>query len=140
MNSRSLAPRILLLALAASFACSQSHASSNAEAPPAPAMPAHWSVISDVSFGAADIRPVAAQLGAEVSALRNTTYEASGRTVKLNTIVAATAGDADSIMRALGKMKPPEWFLRRGLVIYEFVGSNDAIPEMRKGRALLAER
>ncbi len=127
----------LLLALVSVVACSQTNASADALAPPTPAMPSHWSVISDISFSAADIRPVSASLGAQVSALRNTTYNAGGRTVKLNTIVAATPGDADSIMRALGKMKPEEWFLRRGLLIYEFVGSNDAIPEMRKARDLL---
>ncbi len=111
-----------------------------ADAPPTPSMPAHWSVISDINFAAADIRPVSASLGAQVSALRNTTYRVGGGRVKLNTIVAATPADADKIMQALGKMKPPEWFMRRGLLIYEFVGGNDTIPEMRKGRSLLAKR
>ena len=80
------------------------------------------------------------KLGAAITALRNTTYEVGGSAFKLNTIVAESPADADEIMRALAKMKPTEWFLRRGLVIYEFVGPNDVIPEMRKGRALLAAR
>jgi len=134
-NFRTLAT--LLLALVSALACSQTEASADALAPPTPAMPSHWRVISDINFAAADIRPVSANLGAKVSALRNTTYDAGGRTVKLNTIVAASSGDADSIMRALGKMKTEQWFLRRGLLIYEFVGSNDAIPELHKGRDLL---
>ena len=138
MKSRALV--ILLLAIFATPICTQSNAAAAAEAPPTPAMPAHWTVTSDINFASDDIRSVGANLGARLSALRNTTYNVGGRTVKLNTIVAATAGDADSVMRALGKAKPSEWFLRRGLVIYEFVGPNDAIPEMRKARDLLPTR
>ena len=138
MNSPSWALCLVLFTLGPAVACSQSTATVDVEAPATPAMPSHWRVISDISFAAADIRPVAAKLGAEISALRNTTYDVDGRRVKLNTIVAATTADANVIVRALGKMKPEEWFLRRELVIYEFVGPNDAIPEMHMGRALLA--
>ena len=34
-------------------------------------------------------------------------------------------------------MKPAEFFLRQGLIIYEFVGTNDVIPDIRAGRAHL---
>ncbi len=128
---------LLAATVAVVGACSETTGASGAGAPPTPAMPAHWKVISDIDFAAADIEPVAQSLGAAVSALRNTTYDVGGKQVKLNTIVAATPTDADSIVAALGKMKPEEWFLRRGLLVYEFVGSNAAIPEMREGRALL---
>mgnify|MGYP001821282679 CR=1 FL=1 len=110
-----------------------------AEAPAAPTMPAHWTVVSDESFAAVDIQPVAASLGGKISALRNTTYDVGGKPIKLNTIVAATATDADTIMAALGQMKPEEWFVRNGLVIYEFVGANDVQSEMRDARTLLME-
>ncbi len=103
-------------------------------------MPKRWRVISDINFEAADIRPVSVQLGAKVSALRNTTYDINGKRLKLNTIVAATTGDADAIVAALGKIKPKEFFLRRGLIIYEFVGGDDTNREMRKGRARLAKQ
>lgn len=126
-----------LFVLSSSLGIEHAGASSRVEAPPTPAMPAHWKVVSDVEFDAIDIRPVANNLGAEVSALRNTTYDVSGMKVKLNTIVAPTSNAADSIMRALESMKPSEWIVRRGLVIYEFVGTNQAIPEMRTGRLLL---
>ena len=129
---------LLAVTAVAVGACSQANSSSGAGAPPTPAMPAHWKVISDIDFAAADIQPVAQNLGAAVSALRNTTYDVGGKQIKLNTIVAATPSDADSIVAALGKMKPAEWFLRRGLLVYEFVGSNATIPDMREGRALLA--
>lgn len=55
--------------------------------------------------------------------------------MKLNTVVAAT--DADAIMKALEGMKSEEALLRRGRIIYEFVGTNDVLPEIREGRALL---
>lgn len=100
-------------------------------------MPAHWTVTSDDDLGAADIAPVAQQLGADVSALRNTVYDISGKRMQLNTIVAATATDADRIMTALGNMKSEEFFLRRELIIYEFVCADNAIADMRAGRALL---
>jgi hypothetical protein len=57
--------------------------------------------------------------------------------VKLNTIVATTGADADSIMEALKGMKSEEAFVLRGRIIYEFVGTNDVLPEIRDGRALL---
>ena len=106
-------------------------------APPTPAMPAHWTVVGDEVFAPADIAPVAARLGGQVTALRNTTYDVGGKKVKLNTIVAAGAKDADAIMSALGKMKSDEWFVRDGLTIYEFVGANDVQSEMRAAKALL---
>ncbi len=139
MIQRPIATTILFLVCVATLACSEPNASTTGDAPPTPAMPSHWNVISDIDFGPVDIRPVSVSLGANVKALRNTTYDISGKRIKLNTIVATTPEDADSIMMAIGKMKPEEWFVRRGLLIYEFVGSNDVIPEMRKGRELLAQ-
>lgn len=103
-------------------------------------MPSHWKVVSDIDFGPADIAPVAQRLGGKVSALRNTTYDVGGRQVKLNTIVAATEADADSIMEALTAMKSAEAFVRRGRTIYEFVGTNEVLPEIRKGRAILLSK
>jgi hypothetical protein len=130
----------LAIAIAAAMACSPAGESPSAEAPAAPKMPKRWRVVSDINFEPADIEPVSNQLGARVSALRNTTYDVKGKRLKLNTIVAATAGDADAIMAALGKVKPKEFFLRRGLIIYEFVGSDDSTRAMRKGMARLAKQ
>ena len=139
-DRRALAHALLAIAIAAAMACSPPNGSPSAEAPATPKMPKRWRVTSDINFSAADIRPVSDQLGAKVSALRNTTYDIKGKRLKLNTIVAATAGDADAIVAALGKMKPKEFFLRRGLIIYEFVGSDDTNRDMRKGRARLAKQ
>jgi hypothetical protein len=136
-DSRPLVCSCLFIALVLTLACDQVIGSAFAGAPPTPAMPAHWKVISDIDFAAADIEPVARRLGAKVSALRNTTYDVGGKQVKLNTIVAPTDADADSIMAALKAMKSEEALVRRGRIIYEFVGTNDVLPEIRDGRALL---
>jgi hypothetical protein len=136
-DSRVLAYFALVVTLALALACDQIVGSASAGAPPTPAMPSHWKVVSDIDFAAADIAPVAQRLGGKISALRNTTYDVVGKQLKLNTIVAATEADADSVMKALRAMKSEEAFVRRGRTIYEFVGTNDLLPEIRKGRAIL---
>ena len=92
---------------------------------------------SDEAFESADIQPVARRLGGEVISLRNTLYTVSGKPVKLNTIVTASSKDADKIMFRLRKSKPDDFILRNGVTIYEFVGTNDVIPDMRAGKAHL---
>jgi len=136
-DSRALVCCILVIPLALALACDRIVGSASAGAPPTPAMPSHWKVVSDIDFGPADIAPVAQRLGAKVSALRNATYDVGGKQLKLNTIVAATEADADSIMGALTAMKSAEALVRRGRTIYEFVGTNEVLPEIRKGRAIL---
>ena len=136
-DARALACLGLLITLAFALSCDGLAGSASAGAPPTPPMPPHWKVTSDIDIGAADNEPVAKRLGGQVSALRNTTYDVGGKQVKLNTIVAATDGDADAIMEALEAMKSEEALVRRGLIIYEFVGTNDVLPEIRGGKALL---
>ena len=136
-DSRALVCFSLAITLAFALACDRMTGSASAAAPPTPAMPSHWKVTSDIDFAAADIAPVSQRLGGKVTALRNTTYDVGGKQVKLNTIVAASDADADSIMEALKAMKSEEAFVRRGRTIYEFVGTNDILPEIRNGRALL---
>ena len=53
------------------------------------------------------------------------------------TKVAASKADAQVIVMSLGKMKPAEFFVQRGLVVYEFVGPNAAMDEMRRARKRL---
>ena len=112
-------------------------AAASAQAPAAPTMPTGWKVTSDQSFAQAAIKPISDRLGGTVTALRNTVYDVNGKPVKLNTIVTASEVDADKIMASLQAMKPAEFMLRQGLIIYEFVGTNDVIPDIRTGRAHL---
>ena len=107
------------------------------QAPPTPTMPAEWKVIADVNFAPVDIKPVSTSLGGNVIALRNTTFDVGGKQLKLNTIVAGSDADADAIVKAIKKMKSEEGFVRKGQLIYEFVGGNDVLDQIRKGRALL---
>ena len=137
IDSRALVCFSLGVTVAFALACGPAIGSASSAAPPTPSMPSHWKVTSDIDFAAADIEPVAQRLGGKVTALRNTTYDVGGKQVKLNPIVAATDADADSIMKALRGMKSEEAFVRRGRIIYEFVGANDVLPEIRAGRALL---
>ncbi len=125
-----------LLAIALGVAC----ASGESKAPPAPQMPDAWQVISDEDFAPNEIRVVSDRLGAELSALRNTTYDVAGERVKLNILVSASDEDAEKIVAALSEMKPEEFFWREERLVFEFVGSNASIPAIREARALLTER
>lgn len=132
-------PRVSLVCIAISLAtavgCSERQQAFPSEAPAAPSMPGDWKLISDLTFPAAQIEPIAEKLGGEIAALRNTVYEVNGKRVQLNTLLAADAANADAIMRSLRGMKPEEFLLRKGLILYEFVGKNEAQPEMFAGRA-----
>ena len=103
--------------------------------PAAPTMPSHWKVTSDVDFPADQIKPIAEKLGGNVTALRNTDYDVNGKRLRINTIVASDDANADSIMESLRKMKSDVALLRKGLIIYEFVGTNDVLPEIGEGKA-----
>ncbi len=113
------------------------HGAAGVEAPPAPD---HWTISSDVSFVPADIRPVAEALTANLTALRNTVYDVGGKRVQLNTIIAATSADADAVVAALVRLKPAEFAVRHDLIVYEFVGADDVLGEIRAARALLDRR
>lgn len=106
-------------------------------APAAPDMPAGWRVIADETFSAQDIEPIARRLGGDIAALRNTVYDVGGRRVQLNLIVARDEANAERIVGSLYRMKSKEFVLKQGLTIYEFVGNNEAIPDMRVGAAHL---
>ena len=42
-----------------------------------------------------------------------------------------------AIHASIVKMKPPEFLLKKGSTVYEFVGANDVMPEIRAARAHL---
>ena len=78
------------------------------------------------------------KLGAKLTGLRNTMFDVGGKRVKVNTLVASDATSAQALMTNLGTTKPEEFLLRVGLYIYEFVCTNDAIPDARVGKKHLA--
>ena len=124
-----------MVALALAGGCSKSGAGS--DAPPAPAMPSGWQIKEDVTFSDADIKPVEAKLGGDIKTLRNTTFEVNGRPIKLNTIVATSSSEADKIEAGLTKIKAPQYFVRKGDTIYEFVAKDDALADVKAGHAHL---
>jgi len=131
--TRRVAAAGTLAAVALLGAC----ASPDTEPPPAPVMPAHWRVVEDVTFGEAERVRVSSRLGGRVAALRNTTYDVGGRRLKLNTIVADMPADAGQIESTFREHKSGEWFARRGRVLWEFVGDEEMLDEVRAGRARL---
>ena len=108
--------------------------------PPAPAMPAGWSVLEDVEFSTDDIARVSKPLGADIAALRNTTYLVNGKHVKINMIVARDKDNGDRLEKKLNTMKAPEFSFRQGNTVFEFVGTDAALPEIRAARAHLIKK
>ena len=125
------------MALVMCVGCSEPQGGVRVEAPPAPSMPGHWTVVIDMSFPADEVKKVGNNLGGKLASLRNPVYEVNGKSVQLNTIVAIDEANADKIMIRVRDMKPDEAILRRGVIIYEFVCASDAILEMREGNAHL---
>jgi len=104
------------------------------EAPPTPEMPADWKVVSDSQVPVGQVKPMSNQLGVELSSVRNTVYDVKGKRVQLNVIVTPDAGSAEKLMAKLMSMKSAEGLLRKDLIVYEFVGENDVLPEIAEGR------
>ena len=104
------------------------------EAPPAPGMPGGWEVTADKAITPDAIEPVSRKLGAPIAALRNTVYKVNGKRVQLNTIVAPDNQSARAIVSRLEAMKSARFTLRKELVIYEFVGEDDATPMILAGK------
>lgn len=122
------------------FACSPgtTTASSNAKAPPAPQMPAGWDITSDVAAPPAQVQQISQKLGGTLTSVRNTVYNANGNKVQLNTMIASDEANADKVMVKLKSMKSEEALLQKGTTVYEFVGSNDVIQQIRDGREFLS--
>lgn len=127
---------LVTVAIAICFsACSRSGGSaSSGETLAAPTMPADWTVVSDVQVPAPQVQPMGADLGAELTSVRNTVYDVRGKRVQVNTIVAPDAANAEKLMTKMLTMKGEEALLLKDLTVYEFVGANDVLPEIAEGR------
>jgi hypothetical protein len=110
---------------------------------PADALPAAptfdgWTIKSDKVASKKEADKIAAKLGGKITALRNTVYDVSGKKVQINVIVASDDAAADKIFASLTKKKAEWSCARKGNVLYEFVGKNDAMDEMKKAHAQLS--
>jgi hypothetical protein len=97
-------------------------------------MPADWKVVSDFQLPVSQLTPMSNKLGVDLSSVRNTVYDVKGKRVQLNVIVTPDAGSAEKLMANLMSMKSEEGLLRKDLIVYEFVGGNDVLPEVAEGR------
>lgn len=78
------------------------------------------------------------RLEGKLKALRNTTYDVSGKRVQVNVIVPLDSHEADKIFRILANKKPAWAYVRKGDLLYEFVGQNDSMPDIQKAHDQLA--
>ncbi len=99
-----------------------------------PAMPGHWIVISDFQVPSDQVKSMSSKLGADLSSVRNTSYNVNGKRVQINVIVTPDTSNAEKLMTKLRSMKAQEALLRKGLIVYEFVGQNDVLPLIAEGR------
>lgn len=107
------------------------------DGPQLPVMPAHWKIISDFQAPPEQVTIISNRLGANLKSVRNTIYDVEGKRVQINVTVSSDAGSAELLMTKLRSMKTEEALLKKGLVIYEFVGQNDVLPLIAEGRAHL---
>lgn len=121
-------------------ACSEKGTPPPGKTARAPEMPPQWEVASDILVPADQIRAMREKLGADITSVRNTTYDIDGKRVQLNVILVPDAADAENVMKKLRSMKTEEALLRRNLTIYEFVGRNDVLPLIAEGRKHLESK
>ncbi len=127
----------LTLAIA-SLACDKTDASHHT--PAAPAMPAAWRVKADESFdqNQKEFLETEGRVKGKLKSLRVTIYEVNGKNVRLNTLVPTSSEEGDKIFRILANKKKPWSYLRKGELLYEFIGPNDAEKDIRTARELLS--
>jgi hypothetical protein len=101
-------------------------------------VPWTWTVQWDMLLPDTQLTDFSAKLGGKLSGLRNTRFDVGdGKTVQINALAAASSTDADVIFARIAQSKPKEFLVRRGNVVYEFVGKNDVIPMIRKAVSML---
>ena len=126
--------RVMWLAAFAMAFCLGACSPNGGKAPPAPEMPADWKVVSDFQVPVGQVKPMSKKLAADISSVRNTVYEVNGKRVQLNVIITPDTGNAEKLMAKLMSMKSEQALLRKDLIVYEFVGENDVLPEIAEGR------
>ena len=108
------------------------------EVPPtAPAFDG-WEVKTDKVLAREQIDMIQSKLGGKIKSLRNVAYIVNGRIVQLNVIVPQNWQEGDKIYKALASVKPPWAVARKPDALYEFVGPNDSIDDIKKAHDKLA--
>jgi hypothetical protein len=107
------------------------------EPPPAPQF-AGWSVKSDSVVPRDQIAQLEARINTRIKAMRKVIYDVNGKTVQVNVTVPRDAHETDKLYILIMGKKPSWSVARKGDVIYEFVGKNESIDEMKKAHDKLA--
>jgi hypothetical protein len=134
--------RILVAVIALSIvpvSCSKSEADAQ-EAPAAPAMPASWKVKADNTYdhNQREFLETEGRLKGKLKSLRVTTYEVNGQMVQLNTLTPTDSTEGDKIFRILANKKKPWSYVRKGELLYEFVGPEEAEKDIVAAQQMLA--
>jgi hypothetical protein len=130
----------LLVAMLVGAACCGSCSKSEPPgipAPAAPAMPQDWKLINNFELSRDKISGFEYKLEGKIKSVRSTVYEVNGRHVQLNTIEPQDGVEADKMYRILANKKAPYSFYRKGDLLYEFYAGQEAVEEVKKGRAAL---
>lgn len=106
---------------------------------PTPRMPTDWRVERDFVASRPETVAMGTQMKAKLVGVRNTVYSVKGKRVQLNTIRTAGPQDAFNVVKHLQNIKPAEFMLRNKNIVYEFVGRDDVVDQIKAGREHLLE-
>jgi hypothetical protein len=97
-----------------------------------------WTVKKEVAASREKLDQMETKLGAKLKSLRNIIYEVGGQKVELAIFVAADADGAAKIHKLVSEHKAEWASLLKGDTVYEFVGHNDVVEQIKKAREQLA--
>ena len=103
-------------------------------------MPPDWKVTADFEVPPKQVENIEDKLDVKLSSVRNTIYDVNGKKVQLNVIITPDSANADKLMAKLREMKGEIALLRKKLIVYEFVGTNDVLPIISAGRKHLESK
>lgn len=106
-----------------------------------PPLPKEYKVQLDEKPGPRELGflEVEGRLKGKMDVLRILVYEVDGKKIRLNVIVAADVKEADRIYRNLAFQKQQWAYTRKGNLIYEFGGPEDAQPHIEKALTFINE-
>ena len=96
-------------------------------------MPSSWTTKADQTFAhnQREFLETEGRLEGRIRALRVTAYDVGGHAVRLHTIVPLNTAEGDKMFRILANKKPAWAYVRKGDLLYEFAGSEEAADEIR---------
>lgn len=128
------------LSLPICFACVVQTASAQESVEvPTPDMPVGWEVTEDFLVTQTELAQFSTAMGTTLVGARNTIFDVDGQTVQVNTVIVANEIDAEQVWTFMTNAKPEQFLLRRGLTVYEFVGTDAVLLLIEQGRQYLEQ-